>query len=109
MATVGGYVSEEVYNKVDALSKKMGITKSQLVGQAVTTSKIISPPKKDSYKLQRLQTLQALERDFKGLTINVNQIAIHCNINKQVDLAILEKLRVLDEIKRLLEDVKQNF
>ncbi len=109
MATVGGYVSEEVYNKVDALSKKMGITKSQLVGQAVTTSKIISPPKKDSYKLQKLQALQALQRDFHGLAVNANQIAMHCNINKQVDLVILEKLRVLDEIKRLLEDVKQNF
>jgi hypothetical protein len=109
MATVGGYVSQEVYDKVDALAKKMGISKSQLVGQAVTTSKIISPPKKDSYKLQKLQILQALQRDIHGLTVNGNQIAMHCNIDKQVDLAILEKLRILDEIKRLLEDVKQNF
>lgn len=109
MPTIGGYVSQEIYDKVDALADKKGITKSQLVGQAVTTSKIISPPKKDSYQLQKLQILQSLQRDFHGLSVNANQIAMHCNIDKQVDLAILEKLRVLDEIKRLLEDVKQNF
>lgn len=105
MPTLGGYVSEEIYNKYDALAKEMGISKSKLVGTAVTTSKIISS-KKDDLKLKEIQQRQEIKKAIDRIEANVNQIAVHCNVNQHIGLLSLEKL---GNIERLLVDVKQNI
>lgn len=106
MPTLGGYVSQEIYDKYDALAREKGITKSKLVGQAITTSKIVAPSKKDDLKLQQLRLLQELKTELRCISENVNQISKHCNINKRVDLEVVEKLGT---IERLLEDVRQKI
>ena len=106
MPTLGGYVSEEIYDKYDAIAKEKGITKSRLVGQAITTSKIVAPPKKDDFKLQEIRQRQEIKKAIDCIGANVNQITVLCNINKKVDLAVLERLA---NIERLLSHVKQNI
>lgn len=85
MPTLGGYVSEEVYDKYDALAKKMGITKSKLVGQAITTSKIVNNKEIENLELQ---TLRAIQR----CGANLNQVAKYCNTYKGIDVSVLQKL-----------------
>lgn len=46
MPTLGAYISDGVYSTYDALAKKIGISKSNLVSQAVITFKIINTCKK---------------------------------------------------------------
>lgn len=105
MPTVGGYVNDETYELTCQKAEKAGMTKSQFVGFAVRKA-VIVPRRKDDLKLQEIQQRQEIKKAIDRIGANVNQITVHCNINKKVDLAVLERLA---NIERLLSDVKQNI
>jgi len=94
MPTLGGYVSQNVYDKYDALAKEKGISKSKLVGQAITTSKIVNTSEIENMELIKL-------RDIQRVGVHLNHIAKYCNIHKSIDLSVLQQLV---EIERFLND-----
>ena len=75
MPTLGGYVSQEIYDKYDAIAKEKGISKSKLVGQAIITSKIVNTSEIENMELHKL-------REIQRIGANLNQIAKYCNIHK---------------------------
>lgn len=105
MPTVGGYVSEEIYELATAKAKEADMTVSKFVGQAVVNA-VIVPRRKDDLKLQEIRQRQELKKAIDRIGENMNQTTKHCNINKQVDLSVLERLA---NIERLLSYVKQNI
>lgn len=94
MPTLGGYVSQEVYDKYDAIAKEKGISKSKLVGQAITTSKIVNTSEIENMELQKL-------REIQRIGANLNQITKYCNTHKSIDISTLQRLV---EIERYLSD-----
>lgn len=92
MPTLGAYVSEETYTKIQQIAAEKNLTVSKVVKSAIEGVQI----KDESIEIEKLNELARIGN-------NLNQIAKICNTQKAVDRQILQQLISIEiDIKALL-------
>jgi len=89
MRTISAKVSDEIYELISDIAKHKNITISEAIKQSILNARIEDKQDKKiiAYELNRIGN-------------KLNQIAKHCNIKKAVDIAVLQELKIIEDLLR---------
>lgn len=91
-------LDEESKKRLDELSEKSNLNKSEIMRRLIMDAKIIEQPPADWRKAIKM---------WSGLCNNFNQIAVHLNTTGYIDIDELAKERM--EVVKMVKDVREMY